>query len=125
MKFFFGSIIGLMLIGLLYFIVGSMHVTFINENWVAIALGFGFALFYVITGFISFSIALKKDIKFFNKIVVISVISRLIFILSAITLVFKFSTVDKISFILSIFICYFIFQIFEIVTFNRIGLGKI
>jgi hypothetical protein len=124
MKLFFASIIGVMLLLMLSFSLGSIPHAFIDDKWVAIALGIGCALIYVVTGYISFTVALKKDSNVFTKIVVISIISRLLFILLAITLVFKFSSIDKISFILSIFICYFLFQIVEIVTFNRIGFGK-
>ena len=124
MKFLFGPTMGLTLIGTTVLIIVFMYSEINFMTWTAIALGFSFALIYVLTGFISFSIALKKENKSFAKIISISVIARLITLLAAIALLFKFFQIDRTVFIISVLIFYFIFQIIEIVSFNKVEFEK-
>ena len=120
MKFFIKIMIILVLSGIIfqfflwYFNVFSLY------NSIGITSGFIAAFLFVSSGFLSFYIALRKKNKIFLRTVIVSILSRLLFIIIVILFIIQYLNLDLKMFFVSLFIWYFIFQILEITSFNRL-----
>lgn len=93
---------------------------FAGREWYSVSLGGSLALIYVAAGFISFYIALSKKHKAFSRVVITSITARLVLIAVAIVLVFKFADVNEAVFLITLFVFYFVFQIWEVISFNKL-----
>ena len=93
---------------------------FSKDIYIGISLGFLFALFFVLSGFLLYNFALKRANKIFLRTIVSSIFCRLLCISGLLFLVIKYMNIDLRLFFLSLFIWYFIFQILEIVSFNKL-----
>jgi hypothetical protein len=124
MKFF--------LTGVLVIIISLVAVTTVlfltdllsDKGFRAALLGMLVALCFVASGFISFTMALKYRQKEFNKIVGISILGRLLLMTLVLVSIFKFSDLDQIPFLVGMFSSYFLFQIWELISFNKLTLER-
>lgn len=125
MKFFFSGI-GLMFTLLIVIIsVVSAWLQVPDEFNRAAILGVGLSLVFVTGGFISYLFALKFRQKAFNKVVGISILGRLLLMAISIVLILLLIQPDQVVFLISMFISYFLFQIWEVISFNKIAAKKV
>ncbi len=125
MKFFLN---GLFLFILVVIVVMLVLVTFsiISNAAVAAAiLGILLSILFVTAGYFSFIFAMKFRQKKFNKIVGISILSRLVLMTLSIVSILVFLSVDKAAFLIGLFVSYFGVQILEVVSFNKINTGEV
>ena len=122
-SFFFR--IGISLIfGFFLLIIISKFIDYTDTFFRAAITGNLLALFYVLSGFISFYYASHLKQHSFTRIFLFSVAARFLLVIILITLILKFLSIDIKVFIVSFFIWYFIFQILEITSLNQILLRK-
>lgn len=72
----------------------------------------------VVAAFVILKLSMPKDQKTFAKIFLSGMVVRLLGLLIAIFLIFKYSGADHFVFIGSLFILYFMYQIWEVLTLN-------
>jgi hypothetical protein len=96
-----------------------------KQDWISIGSGLLLALTYVLAGFFVFYRALNLKQKEFNIIFLSSIFIRLIMFAIILIVVFKFTDIDKQIFLISLFVWYFIFQLWEVISFNRAALKEI
>lgn len=120
MKFFVKwMILAVAVIGLLMLMI-NMAITFPDYFWGSVGAGWGMAFAYVVSGFLIFYYAWNYTPKSFNKIFIISIAGRLVLVSIAVILVLKYASVSMLHFLISMFVFYFIFQIIEVVGFNKL-----
>jgi len=120
MRSFFFRIILSIIIGFFLIIIISKFINLSGELWHAFISGIICALFYVGSGFFSYYYASRREQRTFTRIFLFSIAVRFALIIGIILLVIKFSNINAEVFIISFFIWYFIFQIFEIISLNTI-----
>lgn len=125
MRFFLISISTSLLIGVLILLIISFVFELSKQDWIAIGSGLFLALTYVLAGFFVFYRALNLKQKEFNIIFLSSIFIRLLMLTIILIVVFKFSDIDKKIFLISLFVWYFIFQLWEVISFNRSALKEI
>lgn len=125
MRFFLISISTSLLIGVLILLIISFVNELSKQDWIAIGSGLFLALTYVLAGFFVFYRALNLKQKEFNIIFLSSIFIRLLMLTIILIVVFKFSDIDKKIFLISLFVWYFIFQLWEVISFNRSALKEI
>ena len=81
--------------------------------------------FFVITGFIAFFRAFHLKQKLFSIVFVSSIFIRLFLMTLSLILLIKFSQVHKPVLLISLFGWYFIFQIWELISFNRLAVKEV
>jgi hypothetical protein len=119
-KFFIKNMFIIILCGIIILFL-MFKLSFFSINLTReIILGFLLAFSFVFSGFLLFYFALKKEHKIFIRTIILSIFCRLVFILILLWLIIKFINIDLTIFLLSLFIWYFIFQILEIISFNRL-----
>jgi len=124
MSFFLRSIAGSLIIGMLIIFIISRFITFESETWTALGGGLILALFYVFTGFITFFRAMRLNQKVFNIVFISSIFVRLFLMAASLILVLKFCDINKALLLIALFSWYFIFQIWEVVSLNRMTAKK-
>jgi len=117
LKFFFYSIATTSLI----FFILLVYLDLTEGNLFSIGLGWGLAFFYIVTGFMLFNKALLNKNKSFEKMIVFAVFGRLIFMALGIWIMVKYLDINITFFIITLFSLYFIFQIFEVISLNKIS----
>ena len=125
MKLFFGgsSVISALLI-LIIFTVAKLAK--VPEGFFPTAMaGVLLSLFFVAGGFILYVFALKFRQKAFNKVVGISILGRLFFMAVTIVSILLIFKPDQVVFLIAMFISYFLFQIWEVISFNKIAADKV
>jgi hypothetical protein len=125
MRFFLISISTSLLIGVLILLIISFVFELSKQDWISIGSGLLLALTYVLAGFFVFYRALNLKQKEFNIIFLSSIFIRLIMFAIILIVVFKFTDIDKQIFLISLFVWYFIFQLWEVISFNRAALKEI
>ena len=125
MKFFLQGIsviflVGLILIGLVLYLLHSAPVRIIS-----ILGGIMLAWLFVSSGFISFYRAASKNERTFLKIFLGSIVGRLTAMAILLILILKYGFLEQVPFLISLFTWYFIFQIWEVVSLNRLAVRKI
>lgn len=95
-----------------------------QDAFAAAIFGVLLSMVFVTAGFLSFIYALKFQQKKFNKIVGISILGRLILMTLSIVSIFIFLNMNKAAFLIGMFISYFVMQILEVVSINKIRIGK-
>lgn len=125
MKFFISGILTILASLCVVIILFLVINIFSAEVFRSAILGILAALLFVSSGFIAFKFALKFQQKEFNKIIGISILSRLVLMTIVIVSIFNFSDLDKMPFLIGMFVSYFLFQIWEVVSFNKLTTGKI
>jgi hypothetical protein len=125
MRFFLISISTSLLIGVLILLIISFVFELSKQDWISIGSGLLLALTYVLAGFFVFYRALNLKQKEFNIIFLSSIFIRLIMFTIILIVVFKFTDIDKQIFLISLFVWYFIFQLWEVISFNRAALKEI
>ena len=123
MSFF---LIGLMIIMILVFSVNLLLTQFLiisGEDFYAVAFGSLLAMAFVTAGYFSFLRALKYQQKKFNKIVGFSILLRLVLMTISILSILLLLNVNKAAFLIGMFISYFLTQIWEVISLNRIKTG--
>jgi hypothetical protein len=125
MRFFLVSISMSLLIGILILLIISFAFELSKQDWISIGSGLLLALTYVLAGFFVFYRALNLKQKEFNIIFLSSIFIRLLMLTIILIIVFKFSDIDKKIFLISLFVWYFIFQLWEVISFNRAALKEI
>lgn len=125
MRFFLISISTSLLIGVLILLIISFVFELSKQDWISIGSGLLLALTYVLAGFFVFYRALNLKQKEFNIIFLSSIFIRLLMLAIILIVVFKFSDIDKKIFLISLFVWYFIFQLWEVISFNRAALKEI
>jgi len=123
-SFFFRIILSI-IVGVFFIIIISKFIDISDNLWSAFISGIFCALFYVGSGFFSYYYAAKLNQRSFTRIFVFSIAGRFVFIIGIIMLVIKFSNINAEAFIVSFFVLYFVFQIFEIISLNQIFTRKI
>ena len=83
--------------------------------------GITISFLFVASGYTAFTLALKYRQKEFNKIVGISILVRLLFMAVALGTIFKFTDLEKLPFLIAMFVSYFLLQIWELISFNRLN----
>ena len=125
MKFFFrGSGFILALLVVITFAVSRLAAT-PDEFFLTALAGILLSLFFVAGGFFFYIYALKFKQKAFNKVVGISILGRLFLMAVLIVSVLLIFKPDQMVFLISMFISYFLFQILEVVSFNKIAANKV
>jgi len=125
MRSFFFRIILSVIIGFFLLIIISKFIDLTGDFWGAVISGILCALFYVISGYFSYYYASKLKQQSFTKIFLFSIAGRFLIVISIIMMIIKLSNINTEIFIVSFFIWYFVFQIFEIVNLNQILIRKI
>ena len=125
MKLFFSRIIVSILLGFFFIIIIYKFTDLSNDVLSGIAVGTACALIYVISGFISFYYALTLSQESFTKVFVLSIGGRFLLIIGVIALILKFTEVNTEIFLISFFIWYFIFQIWEVLSLNQTSIKKV
>jgi hypothetical protein len=125
MRFFLISISTSLLIGVLILLIISFVFELSKQDWISIGSGLLLALTYVLAGFFVFYRALNLKQKEFNIIFLSSIFIRLLMLAIILIVVFKFSDIDKKIFLISLFVWYFIFQLWEVISFNKAALKEI
>lgn len=122
MRFFLVSVSASLLLGILILLVVWFVFDLNSRELVSIGSGLILALIYVFIGFCVFYWALNLKQKAFNIVFVSSIFIRLLLLTIILIMVFKFSDIDKKIFLISLFVWYFIFQIWEVISFNKVAL---
>ena len=121
MKFFIKNITILILIGLLFHIMIIVFAYLPDDIINGITLGFVSSFIFVFSGFMLFYYALKKRGKIFIRTIIASIMGRLLFLILILFFIIQSMHVNTKIFFLSLFGWYFIFQILEIISFNRLA----
>ena len=124
MKFFITGISALIIIMTAIIVLLSLTDLVLADAIHSASMGMLAALLFVTSGFTAFMIALKYRQKEFNKIVGISILGRLLLMATILVTIFKFSDLDKLPFLIGMFASYFLFQIWELISFNRLNLER-
>jgi hypothetical protein len=90
----------------------------------ATVLGSLLAWLFVGSGFISFYLARTKPGTVFHRIFWGSVLGRLTVMVVVLLLIFKYTALEHLPFLVSLFCWYFIFQMWEVISFNRLATGE-
>lgn len=125
MKSFFVQILISLLVGFVFMFFISKFINLPADAWNAFSVGIICALVYVISGFITYYLSAQMKQKMFSKIFILSIAGRIIFILGVIAIVLKFSDINREVFLISFLIGYFIFQIWEVISLNKILLKRV
>ena len=121
MKFFVKNMSILLVTGLLlHIMIITLDLLSGNIIW-GIALGFVCSFVFVSSGFMLFYYALKKRGKIFMRTIIASILGRLLFLVLTLILILRSINLDVKMFFLSLFGWYFIFQILEIISFNKLA----
>lgn len=120
MNFFLRAVVYSLLAGIFLMAGVGLIFEFAGDAWTAIGVGTVFALVYVVAGFFSFYLAFRYKPKMFNRIVISSIAVRMVMMVIAIVLVMKFTALDMVAFLVALFVWYFVFQIWEVVSFNKL-----
>jgi hypothetical protein len=104
------------------FIFSILLIGLSGSDLLSALLGWSISFFYIITGFVLFKKALKIKNKSFGKMVTLSVFGRLIFALVVIYFSVRFFELNSMAFIVTLISFYFVFQIIEIISLNKISL---
>jgi hypothetical protein len=123
-KFFIAGISALLIIMTAIIVLLSLTDLVLADAIHSASLGMLAALLFVTSGFTAFMIALKYRQKEFNKIVGISILGRLLLMAIILVTIFKFSDLAKLPFLIGMFASYFLFQIWELISFNRLNLER-
>ena len=125
MKSFFVRILISLLLGFVFIFFISKFVDLPKDVWGALSLGTVCALVHVISGFFTYFYAAKMNQNAFNKIFVASIAGRFLFLICLIALILKFSDVNMEVFLISFFIWYFVFQIWEVISLNKLLIKRV
>jgi hypothetical protein len=120
MRSFFFRVVFAVIIGFFLIIIISKFADLSGDVWRAHFSGIFCALFYVISGFFTYYYASKLSQRSFTRIFLLSTAGRFLLVMGVIALVIKFSNINTEVFIVSFFIYYFVFQILEVISLNRI-----
>lgn len=123
-KFFLGILISLIL-GFVFIFIISKFIDLSTDVLEAIIIGTVCAMLYVSSGFFASYFAGSLSQGSFNKIFILSIIGRFIILTIGILLIIKILEINTAAFLISFFIWFFIFQIWEVISLNRIFLKKI
>lgn len=124
MRFFLYGLLIIMLS--LVLVVGILSAFSIipQDAFAASIIGVLLSMVFVTAGFLSFIYALKFQQKKFNKIVGISILGRMILMTFSIVSIFIFLNINRAAFLIGMFVSYFAMQILEVVSINKIRIGK-
>ena len=124
MRFFLYGL--LIIVMLLILIAGFLFVFSIisQEAFTAAISGVLLSMVFVTAGYFSFIFALKYQQKKFNKIIGISILGRLLLMTMSIVSIFVFLNINRAAFLIAMFVSYFVMQILEVVSINKIRFGK-
>ena len=125
MRFFLVSVSISLLLGILILLVVGNLFDLSSRELVSIGSGLMLALCYVLIGFCVFYWALNLKQKEFNIVFISSIFVRLLLLIIILIVVFKFSDINKKIFLISLFVWYFIFQIWEVISFNKLAIRDI
>lgn len=124
MKFFLTGVGTLFTSIILLVIILAGFSVFSTESSQSALFGVILSLLFVCGGFFSFLFALKFRQKAFNKFVGISILGRLLLMTIILLMILQFLKIDRAAFLIAMFISYFLFQIWEVISFNRIAIKK-
>lgn len=124
MKFFLTGMGLLLGWGLL--IIGGLHIWIGLSPTVilAVLVGIILAWLFVSSGFVGFYRSLYKPARTFGKIFLFSFFSRLAALTVILVLLIKFTAINLLPLFLSLLTGFFVFQIWEVISFNRLEIGK-
>jgi len=114
-----------LLTGCFFLFLVSNFVKFVDKTWSAISIGTLLALAYVGSGFFSIYLAVNRYQNNFVRFFVISMAVRFALIMVVIILIIKLTGLEETSFLISFFVWYFIFQMWEILSLNSMMKRKI
>jgi hypothetical protein len=87
----------------------------------ATAAGSMLAWLFVGSGFISFYVARLKQVRTFQRIFLGSIFGRLTVMVAVLLLILKCTDLQRLPFLISLLCGYFIFQMWEVLSFNRLA----
>jgi len=124
MRFFLYGLLIIMLS--LVLVVGILSAFSIipQDAFAASIIGVLLSMVFVTAGLLSFIYALKFQQKKFNKIIGISILGRLMLMTLSIVSIFVFLNINRAAFLIGMFVSYFVMQILEVVSINKIRIGK-
>ena len=125
MKSFIFRIILSIIIGFFLIIIISKFINLSGGIWSAFISGILCAFIYVVSGFFAYWYASKLNQRSFTRIFLFSIAGRYLLVITIIIVIFKYSTINTEVFIVSFIIWYFVFQVLEIISINRVILRKI
>jgi hypothetical protein len=114
-----------LLLGFFFILIISKFTHLTNHVWRALGLGLACALFYVLSGFFTLYHAANHKQVTFNRIFTVSLGARYLLILGMISLIIKTIDINQEIFIISLIIWYFVFQILEIISLNKLFIRKV
>ena len=124
MRFFLYGLLIIMI--LLVLVAGFLSVFSIisQDTFIAAVSGVLLSMVFVTAGYFSFIFALKYQQKKFNKIIGISILGRLLLMTLSLVSIFVFLNINRAAFLIGMFVSYFVMQILEVVSINKIRIGK-
>ncbi len=122
---FFKRIAVSIVFGFIFIVIISKFIDLADNVWRALAAGTGCALIYVLSGYFSFYFAFSRNQQFFIRVFIFSLAARFVVLLSTIVVVLKYTNVQRAYFLVSLFIWYFIFQIWEVLSLNNLSRKKV
>ena len=124
MRFFLYGLLIIMI--LLVLVAGFLSVFSIisHDAFTAAISGVLLSMVFVTAGYFSFIFALKYQQKKFNKIIGISILGRLLLMTLSLVSIFVFLNINRAAFLIGMFVSYFVMQILEVVSINKIRIGK-
>ncbi len=125
MKFFWQGISSLLLTSLLISWIVCYWFDSVPAVILAITAGSMLAWLFVSSGFISFYMARSKPGPAFHKIFLGSIFGRLTVMTVLLILIFRYSAINRLPFMISLFCGYFIFQIWEVLSLDRLATRKL
>lgn len=114
-----------LILGFFLIIIISKFINLSSDVWSALITGTACAVIYVMSSFFSFYYASTLNQTSFTRVFVFSITGRILLLLCIITLIVKFTNLNALIFLISFFIWYFIFQIWEVISLKKISMKKV
>ncbi len=114
-----------LILGFFLIIIISKFINLSSDVLRALVAGTACAVIYVMSSFFSFYYASTLNQTSFNWVFVFSITGRILLLLCIITLIVKFTNLNALIFLISFFIWYFIFQIWEVISLKKISMKKV
>ena len=125
MKSFAFRIVISLILGFFFIIIISKFINLSSDVWRALIAGTVCAVIYIMSSFFSFYYAYTLPQTSFNRVFVFSITGRILLLLCIITLIVKFTNLNTLVFLISFFIWYFIFQIWEVISLKKLSTKKV
>ena len=93
--------------------------SFDQNRWNGLIIGTALATGNVLLGFLTFRVAFTWKPSTFNAVVVSGIVIRLLIVLGILFWILKFTTIDRVVLLTSLFVFYFTYQVWEVIILNK------